>query len=325
MKRTLTFLLTLPLTFLSFAQDITNGLVSKYTFDQDSIEDVIGNNNGTAEFELYDLGYGGGGKSISFDGYDGSQSATVSRGVIEDSILPFDNDMTISFWFNIAAFNPPQTLNLLSSRRTITGSEDGGIEFGVRGNAIHTLSVAGRSTTGGLTLEYELESAVLSTNQWYFATFVQSGTTKTLYLNGANVDEDFTMNIAEQSNVWAIGASLNGGEAAREFNGKIDDIRFYNRALSSVEVTQLNNLDPFTASINENTIENMKLYPNPTANSFKISSENIEKVNVFDINGTLVEQFDPATNYSVEGLNPGIYIVNVLTSTGVSTHRLVKQ
>ena len=311
------------------AQDVTDGLVSKYTFDNDSIEDVIGVNNGIAEFETYNVGYGGTGKCISFDGYDGSQTATISKGMIDDSIVPFDQDLTISFWFKLNNYNSSQPMNVLSSRRSQTGSELGGIEFVIRKDPNNTLQVAGRSVSGGLTLEYAIESNTIQTNQWYFATFVQSGSAQSLYVNGSLVGEDLTINMAEQSSFWTIGASTHVGEAAREFDGDLDELRFYDRALSPVEVSQLYNFDPSTASLTEENVNEFNIYPNPVKETLFLDAGNIEvnEIQILDITGKKIMVKNMSltnTSLDVSDLKKGIYFITLFDGKNRIQKKFIK-
>ena len=56
-----------------------------------------------------------------------------------------------------------------------------------------------------------------------------------LFGTGSDFDGDTTID----SN-WFIGAKPNGGDGENDYwNGQLDDIRFYNRALSANEVAQL--------------------------------------------------------------------------------------
>ncbi|MDG1476115.1 MAG: T9SS type A sorting domain-containing protein, partial [Vicingaceae bacterium] len=311
---------------VSNAQDITSGLVSKYTFDQDSIEDVIGNNNGTTINGTYDFSGYGTGKAIDFDGYDGTDpQATVNKGVIEDSIVAFDQDFTISFWFKLISYNANQPMTILSSRKSLLGSEAGGIEFVIRKDPNNTLQVAGRKVTGGLGLRYNIESGVIPTSQWHFVCFTQIGTLQRLYLNGNYVGQDLTTNFAEQSYLWALGSSRDPGELEREFNGSIDEVRFYNRALSSGEVTQLYNYTPTTVSIAENFSETLKTYPNPTNNTFKISAKEVNKVSIYNSNGMLIFQSEARDLYDISDFTTGIYMLSVETKNGVYTQKLIKR
>jgi hypothetical protein len=74
---------------------------------------------------------------------------------------------------------------------------------------------------------------------WYFATLVRNGTNLTLYLNGT---QDGTGTAATNpSNPFVIG-DLYGHSGNYKFNGSIDDVRTYNRVLSTNEIKQIYNL-----------------------------------------------------------------------------------
>ena len=73
-------------TFYATAQDVTNGTVSKYNFDQENIIDEISNNDGVDEGSaslFYTSGYGTASRSPYFDGSE------LRIATIDDSIIPF--------------------------------------------------------------------------------------------------------------------------------------------------------------------------------------------------------------------------------------------
>jgi hypothetical protein len=72
--------------------------------------------------------------------------------------------------------------------------------------------------------------------------------------------------------------------------------------------------------------EAINAYPNPVTNSFQInSSENVENVKLFNINGRLVKTFTANANYDVSDLATGVYITTIKTQLGTKTLRLVKK
>jgi hypothetical protein len=86
----------------------------------------------------------------------------------------------------------------------------------------------------------------VTTGAWHFVgyTFTGSGTV-TLYLDGAFSQSSvsgFNTVIPAPSDASVIGSGPNGQEGARYFNGRIDDVRVYNRALSASEVQTLYDL-----------------------------------------------------------------------------------
>ena len=315
------------------AQDVTTGLVSKYTFDESNIEDAVLDNDGEAFDVSYSTsGYNSSpGKAIFFDGYNSSSGGgvqTVSRALIEDSIIPFDEAFTISFWFNVNEYNLTEPMIMLSSRRTISGGEAGGIEFSIT-HGINRFTVAGRTVSGGLTNQYIMEAPQsVSTTTWYFATLTLDafGQYK-LFLNGVQVEDITPANAAEQNNVWVIGTSTRSNEANREFHGLIDDIRFYNRGLTSTEVTQLYNYTPMTVSIDEAEANNdIRVYPNPANDVLNFTAQERLEFSLFDMSGKMMMTGDvnPGQSLDISELNDGMYIVETRNNSGVNRTKVLK-
>lgn len=72
----------------------------------------------------------------------------------------------------------------------------------------------------------------------------------------------------------------------------------------------------------------VKLYPNPVTNSFKVSI-GCDEVRIFDNTGKLVKRFheknDDTTSYSVEGLVPALYFVQIVTERGIINKKMIIQ
>ncbi|MFX0183436.1 MAG: lectin-like protein [Candidatus Hodarchaeota archaeon] len=88
-----------------------------------------------------------------------------------------------------------------------------------------------------------IEDDVLSTNEieahrWYHVAVTFDGTTHRLYVDGILNDQqtgDIVFNETVQINIGRIGH----GDGWAYFNGKIDEVRIYNRSLSTTEVKHL--------------------------------------------------------------------------------------
>jgi hypothetical protein len=79
------------------------------------------------------------------------------------------------------------------------------------------------------------------TDEWVLITYVVNGTTGTFYKNGEVVATDGSTTIAIGStNAYLIGARSDL-HAVTFFNGSIDDIKIYDRALSETEILQIYN------------------------------------------------------------------------------------
>ena len=80
---------------------------------------------------------------------------------------------------------------------------------------------------------------VFSANTWVHVAIVSNGTNYLLYKNGAQVNSSAYQQIDGGATQFRLAADGSGNGA---FNGKIDEVRIYNRALSAAEVTALYNL-----------------------------------------------------------------------------------
>ena len=71
----------------------------------------------------------------------------------------------------------------------------------------------------------------------------------------------------------------------------------------------------------------LQIAPNPATNTVQISApSNIQEARLYSANGQLLRRFSaasPQLNASVQGLAPGLYLVQVLTEKGVLIQRLV--
>ena len=85
-------------------------------------------------------------------------------------------------------------------------------------------------------------SFVLETGEWEHVAFTFDGTTSTLYRNGEVVASgDFSFG-GNPDAALVLGCSVAGG--GNPFNGALDDIRIYNRALSSDEIMYISSSAP---------------------------------------------------------------------------------
>jgi hypothetical protein len=80
--------------------------------------------------------------------------------------------------------------------------------------------------------------STVSPNVWYYITLSNDGVTSKFYLNGALVySENVTGSITTNTSDLILGRCLTG--SLYPLDGKLDDVRIYNRALSDGEVQAL--------------------------------------------------------------------------------------
>jgi hypothetical protein len=165
------------------------------------------------------------GKALSFNG----SGSYVDAG--NNASLQMTGNMTWSAWVNAAA-NPPDDGMIVSKSDSTSGwqlktSPDTGQR--TFGSAV---------TASGGTRVQRYSSTVASLNTWYHVAGVYNAAAKTLdiYVNG--ILSDGALSAAVPGSQVNSGANVNIGRRSGGFyfNGIIDEVRIYNRALSQSEI-----------------------------------------------------------------------------------------
>ncbi len=222
---------------ISEAQVVQDGLVSYWSFDGGDVSDQVGDNDGTINGDP-EVVAGKIGDALKFD-KDGDNVTFPTNGV------PTGNSpMTWSAWFKrevsdaggvqyIATFGVPQCCGIFFGIGTRNGDQVFMTQWG-----------AGSDTYG----------PVVSLGDWHHVVAVYNGSqNNTIYLNGEMVAEHVLPEAMKVvgTNAGAIGSNpginpgphvdLHGhepGDPGEFFEGLIDDVGLYNRALSADEVVQ---------------------------------------------------------------------------------------
>ena len=218
---------------------VGSGLVGYWTFDgQDTdwgantVNDMSTNsNNGTITnmSTSTDAVSGIIGQALDFDGDNNYVDVPDSA-----SLRVADGDFSVSFWLKRDAIS--------SVIENLVGTENGVSNYlgwSIRLGGSDTISFyvndgAGQKLAGG--------GEVLVVNEWYhFVGVVDSGNTIYYYLNGTL--QDSTSLAGETAFEKNYGLDIGNIESGsnRYFNGSIDEVRMYNRALSASEITELYN------------------------------------------------------------------------------------
>lgn len=126
---------------------------------------------------------------------------------------------------------------------------------------------------------------LISENQWFMATICYSTSSNQVkyYVNGNLVytGSAFTQTSVDGNTTVNLGKSRGYD---RYFDGKIDDLRIYNRTLSAAEITALYNGASCSGALAIEKIEpgtnHLKVYPNPITNTAKIQIPAINELSL---------------------------------------------
>ena len=323
----------------------TSGLVAYYPFNGNA-NDMSGNgNNGNVNGATLSIDrYGNSGTAYGFNGT--SNYITVANSASLNS-----TNKTISLWarFTVEPSNATSgAMSLISKWYQLTNCNNPFndafiLTVGKLNN--QTKFIASTNLYSQSTLASNNQ---LMTNSWYNIVFTHDviGGGK-LYVNGVLIsNNNIGGNICTNQNNLIIGADNNLGNLYRFFNGLIDDVGIWNRALTQEEVTNLYYADNTCQSLvintgvlsyNPPTYNNtVTIFPNPANTQITIDCGTLANVlgwNIKIFNTSGQEVFTAPMNtqqYTVQ-LNSwtgtGIYFVRVYNSDGniVNTKKIILQ
>ncbi|MEM6468653.1 MAG: LamG-like jellyroll fold domain-containing protein, partial [Planctomycetota bacterium] len=209
--------------------DITSNLVAHYEFEENggsTIEDsTINDNDGsTVNSPVWSGDSAVGGFSMDFS-QDSGSNAYVS--VSDDASIDISADFSVAFWYNSSDSS--------SGIRQLIGQYSVGDGFFIAKNSSNALqfvvdgdsSIVAHSYAGGW----------MADGNWHHVVATRSGDDFQLYVNGVG-------NTASTQTVGTVSTGeplLIGGTDSSDFEGLLDEVRIYSRALSSADVTALYN------------------------------------------------------------------------------------
>ena len=209
-------------------QNPLGGLVVAYNFNEGSgtiVRDASGHGITGNIFGATWTAGGRYGNALSFNG----SSSYVDLG--NPALLQITGSMTWSAWVKAAA-NPPDDGQIVAKSNNLSGwqhktSPDTGP---------HTFGVAVAGGTYAFAQRYS--ATVRSLNVWYHVAGVYNATARTLdiYVNGIRNNGVLIGTIPASQVNAAVNMNIGRRSGGYYFNGIIDDVRIYNRALSQAEI-----------------------------------------------------------------------------------------
>lgn len=219
-------------------QNIINGLVGHWKFDEIST-------NTTWAYDSSGTGNLGAltnsptrtasasckvGACLSFDGTDDS----IDVGNTIDANINGTNSKTIMAWIKPTSIAVGD--HIVTKWTTSATGAGWQFNFGV-GTKLEFWARNSAATDWN----YIANTASFTTGSWqHAAVTIDAGVIK-LYQNGVEIAGTYTGSALDATNALSVQIGTRRGSAAEFFDGSIDDVRIYNRALSATEITQLYN------------------------------------------------------------------------------------
>ncbi|SEA33128.1 Glycosyl hydrolases family 32 N-terminal domain-containing protein [Thalassobacillus cyri] len=255
--------------------------VVHYTFDGDDIDgetvkDVSGNGH---DAQLV------GGATIDSDAVDLDGSTgyvEMPENLIQDLVL---ENMTMSTWVQVDSDQEDQRIFDFSSetgrvanRNTMylsTKGDTGSLEFAVV--TPFTEKFGSESSKLGASYKYALRAASMSTGEWHHVAVTMNDFNASLYVDGEEVANSSVFNMEPrmlmETTLNALGKSRR--DAHSLFDGKFDDFRVYNRALSANEIAELTESADKSAPTAPTNVDASAISANEIELNWKASTDNV--------------------------------------------------
>ncbi len=294
------------------AQSLTSGLVGWWPMNGNAKDSSGNSNDGVV-----------GGAKLTTDSFGMANKAyQFSAGTYIDcgnktSLKRFNTDFTISAWVYLdkypSGFFPDYSSTVLSNR----GANNSGSLFAIDNGGKFELTVLGGPSARRVSSKTQVP---LSSWCHLTVTFKYNGSTGNVgkaYLNGVldQTNDSMPAMITPDTNRTSLGKEVSNGNTKYYLNGKLDDVRIYNRELSASEVAALASFKTTgIGSAAELEPAFFDVSPNPANNgrfTLTLKEKGKLKINIRDITGRTVYTSDIENKADIDlsGNTKGIYLV----------------
>ena len=314
---------------------VDGALLASWPFEGqgDDVVDVTGNGNDGTLIGGSRTPDGKTGNALSLNG----QNECVDLGTMDIS----GDGLSLVLWFNAVSFQVPDAR--LISKATSSQPED------------HWWMMSTISSEGAMRLRYRLKTdnggtaelianaGDLETNAWILAVVTYDGTTMKIYKDGEEVGStEKTGGLSVDPSVRAMIGCNPGTDHVAPFDGYVDEVQVYNRALTAEEIKAIfdggeseptSNDDPLDSATPDAFVLHQN-YPNPfqgeTTITIDVPRTSAVEMSVFDVSGrkitTLMSEVMTAGthrfNWNSEGLTSGVYLIRLQTEEGSFYQRM---
>ncbi|EDN70324.1 LamG-like jellyroll fold [Beggiatoa sp. PS] len=213
--------------------DLNDGLVAYYPFNGNANDESGNENDGTVNGATLTVGRLG--KADSAYGFDGNSSRIVVSG--SSSLNPVDQ-LSIAFWINIEDTTNRFSFILHKGGSNVVNSFQNR-EYGAYMDGLRFILASAGNSSG----QHYLYSSAAKLGEWIFYTAVidRQNHFMKIYLNGTlNAEKNDSYSSFNNNNYDLVFGGIGEGHSSYSpFNGKLDDVCIYNRALSENEIQSL--------------------------------------------------------------------------------------
>ncbi len=319
--RFLIFILLLTPSILLNGQ-INDGLVLHYNFDENLIDQTGNNNNGTD----YGITYG-------TDRFGNLNSAALFDGINDYVQMPHEelllNTFTYSMWVKVNELPDIGDNDILL---TIGGNGgDHAIVISNQSGSQNNLNgwYGGGYITNNSILR--ITSDVLpEIDKWYYISLVRDTDNLKLFVDCTMIDSLYSpaAPLYSDESMALLGKRFVQG-INKHYDGLMDDLKIYNRALDNSEILFLCNSDGnSTTSMNEILLEEeIIIYPNPTSQSeilIETPLHFFNEIKLYSIAGHFMRhiKFNENNTYKLDldEISKGTYLIQILSNDQVIGH-----
>jgi len=288
----------------------TVGLKAYYPFNGNANDESGFNNNGILDNPV-----------LTTDRFEEANKAYLFNGnddvirVLDNDQSHLVNDFTIMAWINPSSIKSQTIIRKGSAQSAIPSA--GAYNLALSATNVYVFSV------GTTTETIQVTHPGYPINEWQLIIGVKEGNTLSLYINGIKVNEELIAGtMAYDTSLFLIGTRTM--QPANTFDGKIDEVRLYDRALGESEIQDILSI------LEIDLVSSINIYPNPFSESINIQNLNTLNNNasyqLFSINGQLIKQDKLILNQKIETtyLPRGIYFLKINDGVKTFVKKMIK-
>ena len=306
-------------TFNTYGQ-LDNGLKAYYSFEGNVIDSSGEGNNGTIVGSLNLIADRNGNPNCAYE-FPGTSTDYININYSEDfNISPTEN-FSLSLWFQGGTANLGDLEFIFKKENPNISPVDSDYHLG-----LYDLN----NPSFGSQYSPIVMSFTNNPNpdpNWHHIVCIYDNSNWYIY-------EDNILTDSDETQQYEIFQSTNGITIGKFFEGKLDDIRFYDRVLSANEIEQLFNYGSSCGdlSVSDNNLKNdLHIYPNPAKDIININSNykgnQSYLILIYDMSGRKVIEKNAdteSTEINISNLDSGIYFVKSKIGRNLQTKLFIK-